>query len=58
MYWLKKFWETLEFGTRTSLELFSFIAPLELEENEGMVGLTNLEVYNSIFTLCEKKKMQ
>ena len=46
--------ETLEFEQLTKpVELFSFKIPFPIEES-WMVGLTSLEIYNSIFNITEK----
>ena len=45
--------ETLEFKMNRSKETFHFKPPISIE-GEWMIGLTDLEVYNSIFNITEK----
>ena len=45
--------ETLEFKMNRSKETFHFKPPISIE-GEWMVGLTDLEVYNSIFNITEE----
>ena len=45
--------EILEFKLAKSREMFSFKPPILLE-GSWMIGLTTLEVYNSIFIITEK----
>ena len=45
--------ETLEFKTTTPRERFSFKPPIHIE-GSWMIGLTTLEVYNSIFNVTEE----
>ena len=47
--------ETLEFKMTKSRETFNFIPPIQVKE-DWMIGLTDLEVYNSIFNITEKNK--
>ena len=44
--------ETLEFKMVKSRKTFHFIPPLELEE-DWMIGLTSLEVYNSLHKITK-----
>ena len=44
--------ETLEFKTIKSRETFHFTPPVQIK-GDGMIGLTDLEVYNSIFNITE-----
>ena len=46
--------EALKFKLTKTLETFSFITPLELEENKRLLGLTNLEKDNSISNIVGK----
>ena len=46
--------ETLEFKLGKSRETFHFKPPVSIEWS-CMIGLTNLEVYNSIFKITEEK---
>ena len=45
--------ETLEFKMDKSRETFHFSQPIQVQGN-WMIGLTNLEVYNSIFNITEE----
>ena len=45
--------ETLEFKTNKSRETFHFKPPIQVE-GDWMLGLVNLEVYNSIFNITEE----
>ena len=45
--------ETLEFEMTKQKESFSFDVPLNLEE-KWMMGVTSLEVYNSVYNITEK----
>ena len=45
--------ETLEFKMIKPRETFHFKPPIEIQ-GDWMVGLTNLEVYNSIFNITEE----
>ena len=45
--------ETLEFKMPKQKESFSFDVPLELPE-KWMMGVTSLEVYNTVFNITEK----
>ena len=45
--------ETLEFKMTKPRETIHFIPPLEVRDN-WMIGLTDLEVYNSIFKITEE----
>ena len=45
--------ETLEFKMDKSTETFHFPQPIQIQGN-WMIGLTNLEVYNSIFNITEE----
>ena len=45
--------ETLEFKLNRSKETFHFKPPISIE-GEWMIGLTDLEVYNSIFNITEE----
>ena len=45
--------ETLEFKMTKSRETFHFIPPIQVKE-DWMIGLTDLEVYNSIFNITEE----
>ena len=45
--------ETLEFKITKPKETFHFKPPIEVKEN-WMIGLTDLEVYNSIFNITEE----
>ena len=49
----KKAEETLEFKLVKSRESFSFNPPIHIE-GSWMIGLINLEVYNSIFNITNK----
>ena len=49
----KKPEETLEFKMTKARETFHFKPPIQVKEN-WMIGLTNLEVYNSIFNITEE----
>ena len=49
----KKAEETLEFKLVKSRESFSFNPPIKIE-GSWMIGLINLEVYNSIFNITNK----
>ena len=44
---------TLEFKMNKSRELFHFSPPIQIK-GDWMIGLTNLEVYNSIFNITEE----
>ena len=46
--------ETLEFKTNKSRESFHFKPPIQIK-GDWMIGLTDLEVYNSIFKITEEK---
>ena len=50
---LSKPQETLEFKMNKQKESFSFDIPLELPE-QWMMGVTNLEVYNTLYNITEK----
>ena len=51
--------ETLEFKFRKLRESFTFDIPLQLENGEWMLGLTSLELYNSIFNITnENSKLE
>ena len=45
--------ETLEFKMTKSREIFHFTPPMEIKE-DWMLGLVDLEVYNSIFNITEE----
>ena len=45
--------ETLEFKMKISRETFHFSQPIQIQGN-WMIGLTDLEVYNSIFNITEE----
>ena len=45
--------ETLEFKMKKSRETFHFKLPIQVKGN-WMIGLTDLEVYNSVFNITEK----
>ena len=45
--------ETLEFKLTQSRETFSFTPPISIE-GCWMIGLTGLEVYNSLFNIAEE----
>ena len=45
--------ETLEFKKKKSRERFHFSPPIQTK-GDWMVGLTDLEVYNSIFNITEE----
>ena len=45
--------ETLEFKMTKQKEFFSFDVPLNLEE-KWMMGVTSLEVYNTVYNITEK----
>ena len=45
--------ETLEFKMNKSRETFHFSQPIQIQ-GDWMIGLTNLEVYNSIFNITEE----
>ena len=45
--------ETLEFKMNKSRETFHFKPPIQINGN-WMIGLTDLEVYNSIFNITEE----
>ena len=47
--------ETLEFKMTTTKEMFLFKPPISIE-GSWMIGLTALEVYNSIFNITEENK--
>ena len=47
--------ETLEFKMNKQKESFSFDIPLELPE-KWMMGVTSLEVYNTVYNITEKNK--
>ena len=51
---LSKPQETLEFKMSKQKESFSFVIPLELPE-KWMMGVTSLEVYNTVYNITEKK---
>ena len=44
--------ETLEFKMTKSRETFHFIPPIQVKE-DWMLGLVDLEVFNSIFNITE-----
>ena len=46
--------ETLEFKMTKQKESFSFDVPLQLNE-KWMMGVTSLEVYNTVYNVPEKK---
>ena len=50
---LSKPQETLEFKMNKQKESFSFDIPLELPEH-WMMGVTSLEVYNTVYNITEK----
>ena len=50
---LSKPQETLEFKMNIQKESFSFDIPLELPE-KWMMGVTSLEVYNTVYNITEK----
>ena len=50
----RKAGETLEFTIIKPRESFSFKKPISIE-GSWMIGLTSLEVYNSIFNITEEK---
>ena len=50
---LSKPQETLEFKMNKQKESFSFDIPLELPE-QWMMGVTSLEVYNTVYNITEK----
>ena len=50
---LSKPQETLEFKMNKQKESFSFDVPLELPE-QWMIGVTSLEVYNSVYNITNK----
>ena len=50
---LSKPQETLEFKMNKQKESFSFDVPLELPE-QWMMGVTSLEVYNTVYNITEK----
>ena len=50
---LSKPQETLEFKMNKQKESFSFDIPLELPE-KWMMGVTSLEVYNTVYNITEK----
>ena len=45
---------TLDFKTIQSKQTFLFKPPIPIE-GSGMIGLTDLEIYNSIFNITEEK---
>ena len=45
--------ETLEFKMNKSREIFHFSPPIQIK-GEGMIGLVDLEVYNSFFNITEE----
>ena len=45
--------ETLEFKMVKPREIFHFKSPMEIK-GDWMIGLVNLEVYNSLFNITEK----
>ena len=45
--------ETLEFKMNKSSKIFHFTPPMEIKE-DWMIGLVDLEVYNSIFNMTEE----
>ena len=45
--------ETLEFKITKPRETFHFNSPVEVKE-DWMIGLVNLEVYNSVYNITEK----
>ena len=47
--------ETLEFKMKKSKETFHFKPPIQIK-GDWMIGLTDLEVYNSIFNITEENK--
>ena len=51
---LSKPQETLEYKMNKQKESFSFDVPLELPE-KWMMGVTSLEVYNTVYNITEKK---
>ena len=50
---LRKPEETLEFKMNKSRESFHFRPPIQIQ-GDWMIGLTDLEVYNSIFNITEE----
>ena len=50
---LKKAKETLEFKMIKPRAIFHFKPPIQMQ-GDWMIGLTNLEVYTSIFNITEK----
>ena len=50
---LRKAEETLEFKTKEPREKFHFKPPIQVK-GDWMIGLTDLEVYNSIFNITEE----
>ena len=52
---LSKPQETLEFKMNKQKETFSFDIPLDLPE-QSMMGVTSLEVYNTVYNITEKNK--
>ena len=49
--------ETLEFEMTKQKESFSFDVPLDLPE-QWMMGVTSLEVYNTVYNITEKNKFK
>ena len=49
--------ETLEFKMIKQRQTFHFNASIQINGN-SMIGLTDLEVYNSIFNITEEKKIR
>ena len=54
---LSKPQETLEFKMNKQKESFSFDIPLDLPE-QWMMGVTSLEVYNTVYNNTEKNKLK
>ena len=52
---LSKPQETLEIKMTKQKESFSFDSPLEMPE-QWMMGVTSLEVYNTVYNITEKSK--
>ena len=48
--------DKLEFKTTKPRETFHFNPPVQIEE-DWMLGLINLEAYNSIFNVTKEKKL-
>ena len=51
----RKLEETLEFKMTRPRELFHFTPPMEIKE-DWMLGLVDLEIFNSIFNITETNK--